>query len=128
MFVLKSNGSRHRKITFNLTLFSTFVSCNLLCWLYMLLITLSGDVELNPGPKCKAAHTPSVCHWNLNSIWAHNFAKVFSLKSLCECTQIWHNLLIRDILIPVSMMKAWKSQDTFWCILITHPAEIVVVL
>ena len=67
-----------KKITFIWTLLSTFVSCNLLCWLYIILITLSGDVDLNPGPKCKATQTLSTCHRNLNSICAHNFAK-FSL-------------------------------------------------
>ena len=60
MFVFK--GSKHKKITFIWTLFSTFVSCNLLCWLYILLITLSGDVELNPGPKRNAEQTLLICH------------------------------------------------------------------
>ena len=87
MFVFKGNGSKHKKITFIWTLFSTFVSFNLLCWLYILLIMLSGDVELNPGPNRKAVHTLSICYWNLNSICAQ-FCKVVSLKSLCECTQI----------------------------------------
>ena len=45
----------------------------MLRWLYILLITLSGDVELNSGPKHNAAQTLSICHWNLNSICAHNF-------------------------------------------------------
>ena len=79
MFVFK--GSKHKKITFIWTLFSTFVSCNLLYWLYILLITLSGDVELNPGPKRKATQTLSICHWNLNSICAHNFAKLSLLRA-----------------------------------------------
>ena len=34
MSVFKGNSSKH---------ISTFVSCNLRCWLYILLITLSGD-------------------------------------------------------------------------------------
>ena len=62
MLVFKGNGSKHKKITFIWTLFSTFVSYNLLCWLYIFLITLSGDVELNPGPKLKAVQTLSICH------------------------------------------------------------------
>ena len=62
MFVFKGNGSKYKNITFIWTLFSTFVTCNLLCWLYILLIILRGDVELNPGPKQKAAQTLSVCH------------------------------------------------------------------
>ena len=81
MFVFKGNGSKHRKITFIWTLFSIFVSCNLLYWLYILLITLSCDVELNPCPKCKATQTLSICHWNLNSICAHNFAKLSLLRA-----------------------------------------------
>ena len=81
MFVFKGNGSKHKKITFIWTLLSTFVTCNLLCWLYIFFIILSGDVELNPGPKSKAAQTLSVCHWNLNSIFAHNFPKLSLLRA-----------------------------------------------
>ena len=81
MLVFNGHGSKHKKITFIWTLFFTFVSCNLLCWLYILLITRSGDVELSPGPKRKAAQTLSICHWNLNSICAHNFAKLSLLRS-----------------------------------------------
>ena len=81
MFVFKGNGSKHKKIILIWTLFSTFVSCNLLYWLYIFLITLSGDVELNPGPKCKAAQTLSICHWNLNSVCAHDFAKLSLLRA-----------------------------------------------
>ena len=45
------------------------------------MITLNGDVELNPGPKRKAAQTFSICHWNLNSICAHNSAKLSLLRA-----------------------------------------------
>ena len=45
------------------------------------MIVLSGDVELNPGPKRKAAQILSVCHWNLNSICAHNFTKLSLLRA-----------------------------------------------
>ena len=81
MFVFRGNGSKYKKITFIWALFSTFVTCNLLCWLYILLIILSGDVELNPGPKRKAAQTLSICHWNLNSICAQNFRKLSLLRA-----------------------------------------------
>ena len=87
MSVFKGNNSKYKKKIYIWALFSTFVACNLLCWLYILLIILSGDVELNPGCKRKAAQALSACHWNLNSICAHNFTKL-SLKGLCKCTQI----------------------------------------
>ena len=50
-------------------------------WFYSLLLLLSGDVELNPGPKRNYSNAFSICHWNLNSISAHNYAKVFLLKA-----------------------------------------------
>ena len=44
---------------------------------------------------------------------------------------VYTNLILsacqRHILIPVLMMKAWKSQDTIWYALITHPTKSVVV-
>ena len=39
-------------------------------WLCSLLVMLSGDVEVNPGPKKKDKDCLSICHWNLNSISA----------------------------------------------------------
>ena len=50
-------------------------------WFHRLLLLLSGDVELNPGQKRNFSNTFSICHWNLNSISAHNYAKVFLLKA-----------------------------------------------
>ena len=37
----------------------------------MLLLT-HGDVENNPGPKRRTSNYFSCCHWNVNSIMAHN--------------------------------------------------------
>ena len=51
-----------------------------LCFKYNLLL-LCGDVELNPGPKQNTAKKFTICHWNLNSIAAHNFAKLVLLKA-----------------------------------------------
>ena len=50
-------------------------------WFYSLLLLLSGDAELNPGPKRNYSNAFSICYWNLNSISAHNYAKVFFLKA-----------------------------------------------
>ena len=44
-----------------------------------ILIMLCGNVEINVGPKY-ISHF-SVYLWNLNSIFAHNFAKIFLLKA-----------------------------------------------
>ena len=45
-------------------------------WHVLCLINLSGDIEENPGPKLNSSQKLSICHWNLNSIAAHNFIKV----------------------------------------------------
>ena len=52
-----------------------------LVWLWSFLIILSGDVEVNPGPKNCVSEFLSICHWNLNSISAHDYSKLFLLKA-----------------------------------------------
>ena len=52
-----------------------------LVWLRSCLIILSGDVEVNPGPKNSVSECLSICHWNLNSILAHDYSKLFLLKA-----------------------------------------------
>ena len=42
---------------------------------------LSGDAELKPGHKQSSINAFSICHWNLNSLPAHNYAKIFILKA-----------------------------------------------
>ena len=45
------------------------------------LLRRHGDIELNPGPSKSKGNTVSVCHWNLNSITAHDFSKLTQLKA-----------------------------------------------
>ena len=62
---LKYNGHKISMKFFVWFLFLMGVSLNSSLWLQVLLVLLSGDVEINPGPK----HTPkanlSICHWNI---------------------------------------------------------------
>ena len=60
--------------------FVAIIKTWLAAWFYRLLLLLSGDVELNPGPKCNYNNAFSIFHWNLNSTPAHNYDKVFLLK------------------------------------------------
>ena len=46
---------------------------------FKLLLILCGDVEVNPGPGQWTSL--SFCHWNLNSISAHDFVKVSLLEA-----------------------------------------------
>ena len=51
-------------------------------WLYKIfLILLSGDVEINPRQRRNTDETFSICHWNLNSLLAHNYNKLFLLRA-----------------------------------------------
>ena len=50
-------------------------------WFTCNLLLLCGDVELNPGPNQNTAKNFSNYHLSLNSIAAHNFAKLVLLKA-----------------------------------------------
>ena len=49
--------------------------------LHSLLLMLSSDVELNPGPLSNCKGYFSICHWNLNNISAHDYSKLFPMKA-----------------------------------------------
>ena len=54
----------------------------LLTLVYMFIILqCHGDVEPNPGPRKQKPNYLSVCHWNLNSLTAHNFSKLTQLQA-----------------------------------------------
>ena len=40
-----------------------------------------GDIEVNPGPKKNCSTSFPFCHWNLNSLTAHNHVKLSSLQA-----------------------------------------------
>ena len=62
--------------SFSIDLFFLFIFQH---FLVVKLLLRCGDVESNPGPKSK--HCLSVCHYNVNSIVVHNFAKLSSLEA-----------------------------------------------
>ena len=82
-FISVSKGLLYFKISTKLYI-SIFLLFNILLgvlvWLCSCLIILSGDVELNPGPKNSVSKCFSICQWNLNSISTHDYSKTFLLK------------------------------------------------
>ena len=65
-----------------------------ICCMLLLLLICAGDIELNPGPrKNNTSYNFPFCHWNLNSIPAHNFSKL----SLLEAFNVEHKF---DMLCP----------------------------
>ena len=99
-----------------------------LVWLWGWLIILSGDVEVNWWPKNIVSECLSICHWNLNSISAHNYSKLFLLKAymsvhklycvLLTCIIImyyyYHVLLTFIIFIIILFSFNIFHLDTFW--------------
>ena len=50
-------------------------------WLYSILVKLSDVDEENPSPKPKPCQSFSICHWNVNSVSAHNLSNVSLLRA-----------------------------------------------
>ena len=65
----------------HISIFLFNILLGVLVWLYSCLIILRCDVEVNPGPKNSVSECLSICHWNLNSISAHDYSKLFLLKA-----------------------------------------------
>ena len=78
---LKYNGHKISMKFFALFLFQIGFSLNTSFWLQILLVLLSSDVEINAGPKRTPKAILSICHWNLNSISAHNYVKLSLLRA-----------------------------------------------
>ena len=59
-----------------------FIKCfHIFCFFFSRKLLLSGDTETNPGSRRNLSNHFTICHWNLSSISAHNFAKVQLLKA-----------------------------------------------
>ena len=50
-------------------------------WLCLTIIRLNGNIEKNPGPKRSSNQSFSICHWNLNSVNAHNYLRISLLRA-----------------------------------------------
>ena len=69
-------------------------------WLHGLMIKISVGIELNPGPKHKKDQSPSIYHWNLNSIPAHNFQKLALLQGFISSNKVDISCLSETFLNP----------------------------
>ena len=77
--VLHKSSKTSKNISVGILLFNILL--NLKLSFLSILIILCGDIEINPGPKTISQQGFSICHWNLNSIIAHNFGNIFLLKA-----------------------------------------------
>ena len=83
LFLLKSDYKFHsfRVCNILVSFLYLIIWYDFAAWSISFSILLSGDIETNPGPKPIAGQSFSICHWNLNSISAHNFTKISLLTA-----------------------------------------------
>ena len=78
--------------------FPVFISIiNSVCLFFSILVSLSGDVDVNPVPNRKPNEALSIFRWNLNSISAHNFTKLHLLKAYVTVHKLDIICLTRNI-------------------------------
>ena len=70
--------------------------------LYSLRKSLSGEIELDPGPKRNIDQCFSSCHWNLNSVASHNFWKIQSVIAY-SCIHKF------EVIYLWTLLKLWNS-------------------
>ena len=71
-----------RKVRLQLiTLLYSVIIVNVMLWYFFCLLELSGDIEFNPRLKPDSSQSSSICHWNLNSMSAHNYSKISFLTA-----------------------------------------------
>ena len=71
----KSDSYRRTKYFYALSFLVAIITIWLPAWFFNPLISLSGDAELNPGPKRVSISTVSTYHWYLNRMSAQNLLK-----------------------------------------------------
>ena len=77
--VVQNKSSKTSKnVSIGILLFNTLLILKLP--FLSILIMLCSNVEISPGAKTISQQGFSVSQWNLNSIFVHNFAKIFLFK------------------------------------------------
>ena len=85
--------------------------------LIIILLLTHGDIESNPGPKCRTYYF-SCCHWNVNSIMAHN---KLSLLSAYNTLHKFDVICISETYLDKSADDDALSIDSYNIIRADHP-------
>ena len=87
------------------------------------LLLCHGDIEINPGPKKLKKNSLSVCHWNLNSLSAHNFSKLTQLKAYIS--KYKHDFIcLSETYLDSSIPDSLLEIDGYNLIRLDHPNDI----
>ena len=84
-------------------------------------LLLGGNTETSPGRRRDLNYHFVICHWNLNSISAHDFAKVQLLKAYLPVHKFDIVLKHTRALVFLSMMTTWTYQAISWSGQIIQP-------
>ena len=77
-FVYKSFKNKTKRILYIL---QCYFSAKYFIAPFLNLLLQHGEIETNPGPRGNHSQYFSFCHWKLNSLPAHNYAKVSLLQA-----------------------------------------------
>ena len=94
-------------------------------WLYRIfLVLLSGNVEINPGPRRSTDETFSICHWNLNSLPAYHYNKLFLLRA-CTAVYKFDVICFSETYLDSTVASANENLELTNCNLVRsdHPAN-----
>ena len=85
-----------------------------------LLLITHGYIETNPGPKSKNSKYFSYCHWNGNSILAHD---KLSLLAAYNSTQDYDTICISETYLDSSIDENILKLDGYSLIIADHPGN-----
>ena len=98
---------------------STYMSFLRLLYMFILL-QCHGDIEKNPGPRKLKKISLSVCHWNLNSLPAHNFSKLTQLKAYISMYK--HDFIcLSETYLDSSVSDSLLKIDSYHLVRANHP-------
>ena len=67
-----------------------------------------GDIETNPGPAKEKIKNLSFCHWNVNSLIAHNLTKISHVEA-CNAIYMHDFIGICEIFFDFSVTEGDKN-------------------
>ena len=101
---------------------SAFIFLLTLAYIFLLL-QYHGDIELNQGPQKLKAKSLLVCHWNLNSLSAHNFSKLTQLKAYISMYK--HDFIcLSETYLDSTILDSLLEIDGYNLVRANHPNNI----
>ena len=97
-----------------------FVLEFLICLFYSIVAINHGDIATNPGWKSKNSKYLSCCHWNVNSILAHD---KLSLLTAYNSTQHYDIICISERYLDSSIDENTLKLDGYSLIRTDHPGN-----